>query len=112
MLEKSGTWSNMTLLIDQLVKNTPAMQEMWGWFLGHKDPLEKEMATHSSIIAWRIPRTEEPSRLWSLESQRAWHNLATKLLKWQQNTNTRLCIEISLDTFLFHIEFNYHQSQW
>ena len=44
----------------QLVKNPPAMQETWVWSLGWEDPLEKEMATHSSILAWRIPWTEEP----------------------------------------------------
>ena len=44
----------------QWVKNLPAMQEMWVWSLGWEDPLEKEMATHSSIFAWRILWTEEP----------------------------------------------------
>ena len=43
--------------------NLPAMQETWVWFLGQEDHLEKEMATHSSILAWRIPWTEEPGRL-------------------------------------------------
>ena len=43
--------------------NLPAMQETWVSFLGRKDPLEKRMATHSSILAWRIPWTEEPGRL-------------------------------------------------
>ena len=43
----------------QLVKNLPAVQETWVQFLGHEDPLEKEMATHSSILAWRIAWTEE-----------------------------------------------------
>ena len=46
-----------------VVKNPPAMQEMQVWSLGQEDPLEKEMATHSSILAWRIPWTEEPCRL-------------------------------------------------
>ena len=44
-------------------KNLPAMQEIWVQFLGWEDPLEKEMATHSSILAYRISRTEEPGRL-------------------------------------------------
>jgi len=48
--------------------------------LGQEDPLEKEMATHSSILAWEIPWTEEPGRLPSMGSQRAGHDLATKLL--------------------------------
>ena len=47
----------------------PAMQETRVQFLGQEDPLEKEMATHSSILAWRIPRTEEPGRLHSMGSQ-------------------------------------------
>ena len=53
-------------LIAQSVKNLPAMQETWVRFLGREDPLEKEMATHSSILAWRIPWTEEPGRLQSM----------------------------------------------
>ena len=47
----------------QLVKNLPAMQEIWVQFLGQEDPLEKKMATHSSIFAWRISWTEEPGGL-------------------------------------------------
>ena len=53
----------------QLVKNPPAMQENWVRFLGWEDPLEKEMVTHSSILAWRIPWTEEPAGLQSMELQ-------------------------------------------
>ena len=48
-----------TSLVAQSVKNLPAMQETQVWFLGQEDPLEKEMATHSRILAWRIPCTEE-----------------------------------------------------
>ena len=54
----------------QTVKNLPAMQETWVRFLGHEDPLEKGMATHSSILAWRISWTVEAGRLWSIGSQR------------------------------------------
>ena len=54
------------------------MQKMWVQSLGHEDPLEKEMATHSSILAWRIPRIEEPGRLQSMGHKRVQHNLATK----------------------------------
>ena len=57
-----------------MVKNLPEMQEIWVQSLGREDPLEKEMVTHSSILAWRIPRTEEPGRLQSMESQRVGHN--------------------------------------
>ena len=53
----------------QSVKNLPAMQDTWIWSLNWEDPLEKGMATHSSILAWRITRTEEPGRLQSMESQ-------------------------------------------
>ena len=53
----------------QLVKNLPAMQETWVRSLGREDPLEKEVATHSSILAWRIPGTEEPSGLQSMGLQ-------------------------------------------
>jgi len=57
-----------------MVKSLPAMQETRVQFLGQKDPLEKEMATHSSTLAWRIPWTEEPGRLQSMESQRVRHD--------------------------------------
>ena len=56
-------------LIAQSVKNLSAMQETWVRFLGQEDPLKKEMAMHSSILAWRIPLTEEPSRLQSMGLQ-------------------------------------------
>ena len=49
-----------------MAKNPPAMCETWVLFLGWEDPLEKEMATHSSILAWKIPWTEEPGRLESM----------------------------------------------
>ena len=60
-----------------MVKNLPEMQEIRVQSLGQKDPLEKEMATHYSILAWRIPWTEEPGRLQSMGSQKS-HNLMTK----------------------------------
>ena len=63
-----------TLLIAQLVKNLPAMQETPVRFLGWEDPLEKGMATHSSILAWAIPRTEEPDGLQSMGLQRVGHD--------------------------------------
>ena len=52
------------------VKNLPAVPETWVWSLGWEDPLEERMATHSSILAWRIPRTEEPGGLQSVGSRR------------------------------------------
>ena len=54
----------------QMVKSLPAMQQTWVRFLGWDDPLEKEMATHSSILIWKIPWVEEPGGLQSLGSQR------------------------------------------
>ena len=58
----------------QTVKNLPVIQETWIQSLGQEDPLEKGMATHSSILAWRIPQIEEPGRLQSTESQEVEHN--------------------------------------
>ena len=61
-----------------VVKNPPAMQEMQVNFLGREDPLEKEMATHFSILAWEIPWTEEPGGLQSKGSQKSCTNVVTK----------------------------------
>ena len=61
-------------LVTQMVKNLPAMQETLVQLLGQEDPLEKEMATHSSILAWKIPWTEEPGGQQSMGSQRAEHD--------------------------------------
>ena len=61
-------------LVAQRVKRLPAMRETWVRFLGREDPLEKEMATHSRTLAWRIPWTEEPGRLQSTGSQRVGHD--------------------------------------
>ena len=66
-------------LVAQTVKNVPAMQETGVRSLGWEDPLEKEMATHSSILAWKIPWTEEPGRLQSMGSQRVGHDRVTSL---------------------------------
>ena len=60
----------MHSLVAQMVKNPPAMQETQVQPLGQEDPLGKEMATHSSVLAWRIPWTEEPEGLQSMGSQR------------------------------------------
>ena len=68
--------------LSQVVKNLPPMQETGLWSVGREDPLEKEMATHSSILAWRIPWTEEPCGLWSTGLQRVgrdWSDLAPAL---------------------------------
>ena len=68
---------NWASLVAQVVKNLPAMQETWVWSLGWEDPVEKGMATHSSILAWRSPWTEEPGGLQSMGSQRVIHSLVT-----------------------------------
>ena len=62
----------------QTVKNLPAMQETRVQSLGQEDPLEKEMTTHSSLLAWEIPWTEEPGGLQTMGSQRVGHDLTTK----------------------------------
>ena len=59
-----------TSLVVQMVKNLPTMKETWVRFLGQEVPLEKGMATHSSILAWKIPWPEEPGGLQSMGSQR------------------------------------------
>ena len=61
-------------LVAQMVKRLPTMRETWVRSLGREVPLEKEMATHSSILAWKIPLTEEPGRLKSMGSQRVGHD--------------------------------------
>ena len=61
-------------LVAQRVKRLPAMQETWVRSLGQEDPLEKEMATHSSTLAWKIPWTEKPGRLQSMGLQRVGHD--------------------------------------
>ena len=61
-------------LVAQSVKTLPAVQETWVWFWGQEDPLEKETATRSSILVWRISWTEEPGGLQSMGSQRVGHD--------------------------------------
>ena len=66
-------------LVAQMIKHLPAMQETQVQSLGHKDPLEKEMVTHSSTLTWKIPWTEEPGRVQSMGSQRVGHCWAFSL---------------------------------
>ena len=89
-----------------VVKNPPLMQEMRVQSLGRKEPLEKEMATHSSTLAWRIPWTEEPGRLQSMEVKKCWtrlsnetttgvekiqrHSVASQALGWEPAQPTRV----------------------
>ena len=67
-----------TSLVAQTVKRLPKTWETWVRSLGQEDPLEKEMATHSSILAWKIPWTEEPGRLQSMGLQKVGCNLVTE----------------------------------
>ena len=70
-------------LMARMVKRLPAVQEIWVQSLGPEDPLEKEMATHSSTLAWKIPWTEEPGTLQSMGLQRVGHNWVTSLSVWR-----------------------------
>ena len=71
-------WYSWASLVAQMVKNPPTMQETWVQSLGWEDPLEEGTATHFSILAWKIPWTEEPCGLQSMGLQRVGHDLATK----------------------------------
>ena len=79
------------------------MQEAWVPSLGQEDPLEEEMATHFSILAWEIPWTEEPCGLHTLGSQRARHDLITKqqrILTIQRQIRYRICCQKNLQSRL------------
>ena len=126
----------MASLVTQMVKNLPAMQETWVSSLGWEDLLEKEMATHSSILAWKIPWTEKPGRLQSMGSQRFGHNWATSLslslslslsqgchfgwyiilssYLWIYNSRTVFCTPLvaSCGILILHLVFFYKQLQY
>ena len=76
--------------VAQIVKKLPAMPETQVRLLGQEDALEKGMATHSSILAWRILWTEEPGRLQSMGSQRVRHDRVTKAFAFQNNSSVLL----------------------
>ena len=84
-------------LVAQMIKIPPAIQETWVWSLGLEDPLEKEMATHSSILAWRIPWTEQPGRLQSMRSQ-SWTQLSDLILSFALYS---VCASSLLESILF-----------
>ena len=69
-------------LVAEMVKNVPAVQETQVRPLGREDPREKEMATHSSTLAWEIPWTQEPGRLQSMGLQRVGHNWLNNIKDW------------------------------
>ena len=77
-INKREVSSHMGFPGGSVVKNLPAVQETWVQSLGWEDPLKKEMATHSSILAWEIPWTEDPGELQSMGLQRVRHDLATE----------------------------------
>ena len=84
-------WWYVVPSLAQKVKRLPSMQETWVRFLSREDPLEKEMAIHSSTLAQRIPWTEEPDRLQSMGSQRVGHDWATSLIP-KMTTNMRAAL--------------------
>ena len=76
-----------------MVKHLPTMRETWVQSLGQEDPLEKEMATHSSTLAWKIPWTEKPGRLQSMGSQRVGHNGATSLSLFKLDSQWKFAVK-------------------
>ena len=72
-------FTQLISLVAQMVKCLPTMRETWIRSLGREDPLEKEMATHSTTLAWKIPWMEEPGRLQSMGSQKVGHDWANSL---------------------------------
>ena len=86
-------------LVAQKIKRLPAMQENWVRSLGQEDPLEKEMATHSSTVAWKISWTEKPGRLQSTGSQRVGQDWATSLsFSWGWSPHDGISLLIKRDT--------------
>ena len=101
-----------------MVKNLPAIQETGVRSLGQEDPLEKEMAPHSSTLAWKIPWTEEPGRLQSTGSQRVRHNWATSLslsflfrnVKMRQSVLSYVCGNVNTVPFYrFFSQIGYYR---
>ena len=110
------------------------MQETWLWSLGREDPMEKEMATHSSILAWEIPWTEEPGGLQFMGSQSVWHNWATNTFhfhltillnnstpwytwmksSWMKTYHTEICTQMFREHYPWKPESGSHPSvhQW
>ena len=107
-------------LVAQTVKNLPAMRETRVPSLGWEDPLNKEMAAHSSILAWKIPWTMEPGRLPSMELQRVRHDWVTSL-RFMGKVTASLLILVSMYLHIllvfffnsfFHILFYFLLSPW
>ena len=100
---KAHQWAS---LVAQRVKRLPAMRESWVPPLGWEDPLEKEMTTYSSILAWEIPWTEEPGGHQSMGSQRVGHDWATK-----HSVRSKFIMSLILKNF-FEIVFLYSWHRW
>ena len=92
-------------MVAQVVKNLPAMQEIQVQSLGQEDPLKEGAATHCSILAWRIPRTEETDKLQSTGSQRVGH-------EWATSTFTLLFHLYKIENFWSHVNFLKGFSSW
>ena len=100
----------------QTVKSLSAIHETWLWYLVREDLLEKGKATHSSILTWRIPRTEEPAGLWPNELQRVGHDWVTNTHTHTQGLNPGLwqwecgvlATELPGDSFCFYFLGNVH----
>ena len=91
-------------MVTQIVKKLPAIRKSWVQSLGWEDPLEEGMATHSSILAWRIPWTEEPGRLQSMGLQRVKHKSVTK-----HNTISRWLLDVE-SYVICHVSFHGKQN--
>ena len=96
-----------TSLVAQTVKHLPTMQEAWVQSLGQEDLLEKEMATYSSILAWKIPWMEEPGRLQSRGSQRVGHDWATSF-----SLNLSFTFQDRCNYSLWTSGFSYARQRW
>ena len=104
MSTKRGSWAS---LVAQLVKNLLAVRETWVRSLGWEGPLEEGMATHSSILAWRIPWTEEPGGLQSMGSHRIRHNWVIKRTHTHTHTHTHTRLLLAKIVGWFE-----HQQRW
>ena len=82
-----------------MVKNLPAMQETWVGSLGWEDTLEEGIATHSNILVWRIPQTEEPGGLQSIGSQKSWTQLNQLSMQAHTYINTHIKIVLTLISY-------------
>ena len=98
-----------TSLVVQMVKHLSTMRETWVRALGWEDPLEEEMATHSSTIAWKISWTEEPGRLQSMASQRVGHDWVTSLSPF---TTPIIMLNNKDDTWCLYLVSAFNVKAW